>query len=88
MTTYYLGTTKTGHVVARSSTRGDFTHAAVTTAPKAAGKVIRAGQSTWSTSAAGAASNARSTWRLGTEIEIVPVRIVTGTEYRQAIKGG
>lgn len=88
MTTYYEGTTQSGATLLRSSTRTDFTHAAVPTGlPK--GSIVRADQSTWSTSAATALASASRNWGIAPgSVEIVAVRVITGAEYRQALKGG
>lgn len=87
MTTYYLGTTESGALVARSSTRNYFTHAAIAAGEHKAGEVIRADQSCWSGTAAAAAANFKNGYRHSAgPIEIVAVRIVTPAEYRQAIR--
>lgn len=86
MTTYYLGTTKSGAILARSSTRPDFAYAACGTDYKP-GEVIRAGQSSWSGTADAARANFTNGYRHGGDCEIVKVRRVTGAEFRAAIKG-
>jgi len=79
MATHYLGATKDGRIVARSSTRNDFTHAAIGT-----GATTRL--PSFSTNAAGAYANAENNGH-PLPIEVVQVRIVDAAEYRAATKG-
>jgi hypothetical protein len=79
MATHYLGTTKDGRLIARKSTRNDFTHAAIGT-----GATTRL--PSFSTTSGGAYQNAENNGhRL--PIEVVQVRQVDSAEYRAATKG-
>jgi len=76
MATHYLGTTTSGAIVSRKSTRNDFTHAV----HKSGSPILP----TFGTSADGALRNSLKTWNDGGEV--VAVRIVDAKEYRDALK--
>jgi len=82
MTTYYIGRDTDGNLVSRGSTRSDFTHAAFD--PDYRGEVPSFG-----TSAAGALANmqGRSSPARHHRLRVVPVRVVSAKEYREARKG-
>jgi hypothetical protein len=88
MTTYYLGASKDGAILARSSTRTDFAYAAIAAGKHKAGEVVRAQQSCWSGTAHAAVANFSNGYRhdAGNGVEVVAVRVVTGAEFRQATK--
>ncbi|AYD87696.1 hypothetical protein W2_gp045c [Caulobacter phage W2] len=81
--TYYLGTCKGGAIIARASTRTDYTHAAtgLDDVHKAAGKVIDMSDASFSTSPHGAVK-AATRWSAGTT-EVVELRKVDAAEYRR-----
>lgn len=80
MSTYYLGNASDGRLIARKSTRSDFTHAAI-------GSGNNGGRlPSFSTSPAGAMKAAESNY-LPAPIEVVEVRKVDAAEYRIATKG-
>lgn len=80
--TFYLGQLSNGQLIGRSSTRSDFTHAAIYP-PALAYRIPSFG-----TSPAGARRNAETMTNQANlmEIEVVPVRVVEGKEYREARK--
>ena len=82
--TYYLGRLPSGRLVSRSSTRPDFTHAAMY--PGYSADTLPS----FGTSAAGALRNAeKNTGKAHVaQIEVCEVRVVTAAEYRQAHKAG
>lgn len=81
--TYYLGTLKSGAIIARASNQTDYTHAATTLADhyKTPGQVVPMSDASFSRSAHGAAK-AASRWNGGTT-EVVELRKVDGAEYRR-----
>lgn len=82
MATFYLGSTKSGAIVARKSTNPMFTHAAVRPGFVTGSKPLP----NFSTSASGAATNYGKVTDRNPAPEIVEVRKVEAAEYYPAIQ--
>ncbi|WCS66530.1 hypothetical protein TMCBR2_gp045c [Caulobacter phage TMCBR2] len=81
--TYYIGELKSGAIIARASTRSDYTHAATSFANlyQTEGQVVPMSDASFSRSASGAvAAAARYN---GCVMETVEVRKVDAAEYRR-----
>lgn len=81
--TFYLGTTKSGAILARASTQSDYTHAATMHADHYAGKLVPMSDASFSRSAHGAIKAATRYCRDGQTAEAVELRQVDVAEYHR-----